>query len=428
VNKITFVDMRNTLFWFVLWLIFGSQNLYGQCDFITPPAVKKINDASRELTFSDVTINGKETTYLAVRKGETVKISTRVSSKKNGDYCPGCIVQIYWGINGYTSVCAKSFYGYQFSSKKSTHQFEAPMEEGIYYITMGSTLDYSCKNNIERPRCSPDDAFAVLKVGNPDPEKKMMLTTVKRGNGEFLKTTLLKPGCFGDLDKITWFLGDEKLAYDNQKEIPLTQFGNYQAVWSNCLESVAKSYNYGSKEEEVKVFTVNPNITSPNGTNDKEVGSFSLKRVATSQYSKDNKEVNNYTLRTVSTAPKDADIAGLIASSDKFVLKNMIFELSKSAISPEAKKDLDQLAQIMRDKPSMKILLEGHTDKRGNAKKNQELSEERVAVTKDYLVKQGVVASNIQTKGWGDQKPLIVTQDVAEGKINRRVEVRILSR
>jgi OOP family OmpA-OmpF porin len=106
----------------------------------------------------------------------------------------------------------------------------------------------------------------------------------------------------------------------------------------------------------------------------------------------------------------------------------MIFELSKSAISPEAKKDLDQLAQIMRDTPSMKILLEGHTDKRGNAKKNQELSEERVAVTKDYLVKQGVVASNIQTKGWGDQKPLIVTKDIAEGKINRRVEVRILSR
>ncbi len=82
----------------------------------------------------------------------------------------------------------------------------------------------------------------------------------------------------------------------------------------------------------------------------------------------------------------------------------------------------------MREKPSMKILLEGHTDFRGSARKNKVLSEERVESAKAYLVKQGVRKRNIETKGWGHEKPLVITKDVEEGKINRRVEISILSR
>jgi outer membrane protein OmpA-like peptidoglycan-associated protein len=117
----------------------------------------------------------------------------------------------------------------------------------------------------------------------------------------------------------------------------------------------------------------------------------------------------------------------LIENNDTFVLKNLIFDLNKSAIRPQAETELDKLAKIMTDKPSMKILLEGHTAI-GNARKNRVLSEKRVKSTKEYLVKQGVVRSNITTKGWGQQKPLVSTRDVEKGKINRRVEIQILSR
>ena len=81
----------------------------------------------------------------------------------------------------------------------------------------------------------------------------------------------------------------------------------------------------------------------------------------------------------------------------------------------------------MKEKPSMKILLEGHTAI-GNARKNKVLSEKRVKSTKEYLVMQGVMKSNIETKGWGQQKPLINTRYIEKGKINRRVEIQILSR
>lgn len=412
--------MRLTLFCSILFLVFGCQDLYGQCDFITPPAVKHAYNASREITFSNVTINGKATTYLAVEKGARVKITASIESKRSGDYCPDCIVQVYWGIRGHTSVCAKSYYGYRFDKKTSSHQFKAPLKDGIYYITMGSTLDYSCKNNVFRPRCSPEHAFAVLKVGNPDPEKKVTLSKVEKGSSEFLKTTLLKSGCFGELDKIEWFLDGEKLAYDNQEEIPLTQLGTYKVLWFNCLESVADSIINTSKKKKTITYTLVPDSKPAVVINRVEIKKTEvLKLESTGQA-----EVESIVLAEVD----DPSLDELIENNDQFVLTHLIFDLGKSDIKLEAEEELDNLAAIMKDKPGMRILLEGHTDQRGSAKKNLVLSEQRVKSAKAYLVSQGVARSSIETKGWGHQRPLIFTKDIEEGKINRRVEIRILSR
>lgn len=410
--------MKSRLFLLLLSFLLGYHHLYSQCDFVTPPAIKRVEASARTVTFSNVTMNGEETTYLEVEKGATVKITTWLESKKNRDYCPDCIVQIYWGIRGHTSVCAKSFHGYQFNMKKSTHKFEAPLEDGFYYITMGSTLDYSCKNNVYRPRCSPENAFAVLKVGNPNPDQKISLDRVTKGANQFLKTSLIKSGCFGELDKVEWFLEGEKLAFENQKEIPLTEFGNYKVVWSNCLASTSASFSHTSSSKEVvpltldqgsepseSSFTLNPDTTSPT---DKKIVQLTV--VKEPEQSESN------------------DLIDRIENNDKFVLEHLIFDLGKANLKPEAKRELDKLAQIMRSKPSMRILLEGHTDRRGSARKNQVLSEKRVESAKEYLVEQGISTNSIETKGWGHEKPLIVTVDVEKGKVNRRVEVEILAR
>lgn len=409
-----------------------------QCNFETPPSVKKIDYANREFTFSKVTINGKETTYLAVNKGQKVKITTNVESRKNGDYCPDCIVQVYWGIRGHASEGAKSFHGYQFNRKKSTLSFDAPLKDGIYYITMGAVLDYSIKNNINRPNCSANDAFAVLKVGSPDPEKKIEMSKVKKGNNEFLKANLLKEGCFVNLDKIEWFLEGVKLAYDNQQEIPLKKEGNYEVVWSNCLGSASQTYNHSQGNQKALL-----NLSdTPSGSQDSQDSNApdnagEKKRIMLSvqqkpeapQKEKESVVINVNANPTEGSSPPDSnDIVNLIENSDRFIMKNLIFDLGKFDIKPEAKYDLNKLAQIMKDKPSMRILLEGHTDVRGGARKNRELSENRVESTKEYLVQQGVSKNNIDTIGWGHQKPLVITKDIEEGKINRRVEIQILSR
>ncbi len=404
--------MRNILFSLSLVIAVSFPKIHAQDDLYIPPSVKKIDYANRELTFSEVTMNGKETTYLEVEQGETVKMKTRIRSKKNGDYCPGCIVQIYWGINGYTSTCAKSFGGYSFSKKKSKHSFQAPMKDGIYYITMGGTLEYSCKNTIERPRCAPEYAFAVLKVGNPDPEQKITVVKDIRNTGAALKTTVVKPGSFGSLDTVEWFFNGEKLPFDNQEEIPVTEFGTYTVTWSNCLTSVSESIDYITNEADA---IVGSDVTEDFGEED--IGSNpAIAEDSVTAITKEEPDLSEST-----------DIAVLIENYDTFVLKNLIFDLDRATIKPEAQVVLNQLAQIMKNQPTMIILLEGHTAI-GNARQNRGLSERRVASTKKYLVGQGVSKRNIQTKGWGQEKPLVVTRDIEKGRINRRVEIQILAR
>ena len=322
-----------------LSLIFGFQNIYGQDEIIIPPSIKKMDYANREFTFSEVTMNGQRTTYLEVEKGATVKMKTSVSSKKNGNYCPACIVQVYWGIHDYTPVCAKSFYGYNFKKKKSKHTFRAPMKDGIYYITMGGSLEYSCKNSNDRPRCSSDYAFAVLKVGNPNMEQKITLQKTKKNGIVQLRTTVEKPGGFGDLNTLEWFFNGEKIADETKSEMALTKFGSYKAVWSNCLTSIADSVNHTSNEIAIIEKPALPEDALPE-----------------------------------ETIPEESDdIAVMIEQSDKFVLQHLIFDLNRWSITSEAVAELNKLAQIMKNKPTLKILLEGHTAI-GNAKKNKVLS------------------------------------------------------
>lgn len=388
-------------------------------------------------------MNGRNTTYLAVQKGESVEISTFVESGKKGDYCPDCIVQVYWGIQGYVSKCAKSFHGYQFKKEKTTQKFRAPDQDGIYYLTMGNTLDYSCKNNVNRPRCEAEHAFAVLKVGNPDPQQKITLTTSKKGTSNVLKTTLVKPGCFGNLDKTEWFLDGNKLAFDNLREIPLTKYGMYEVKWFNCNTSISRVYNYNSEDNENnnsggKISPVGVVKNSVTGSSASTSGSAkgTIKLTGNDvKVSNDSKEDQNPAIGVIlkgnelkADESEEADIETLIANNDKFILEHLVFDLGQSYLTMEAKQELDKLGAYMKTHPTMKILLEGHTDRIGNARKNRILSEERVESAKSYLVAQGIVSRNISTKGWGHEKPLIISDNVEEGKINRRVEITILSR
>jgi len=412
--------MKKSLLISLLILFSSSQSLWAQCNFTSPPKVKKMKYADRNFTFSETTINGKATTYLEVKKGEKIKITTYVQSDKAENYCPDCIVQVYWGIHGYVSTCVKSYHGYTFSKKKSKLKFYAPKEDGIYYITMGNSLQYSCKNNENRPRCEKEYAFAVLKVGNPDPEQKVSLRVDKKGSSNYLQSSLLKQGCYGDLNKIEWFKDGAKLNYDNKESIPVSQHGTYKVTWSNCNTSVSESIVYdGKTSTAISLSTGSSNSPDAENTSNNSSSTPIKLQVSVST----NTNTNN-----TSGDTEEDELESLIKNNDKFVLKNLIFNLGKSDILPAAATELDKLVAVMKKNPNMRILLEGHTDKRGSSKKNLTLSEQRVESAKSYLVSQGIKDKRIETKGWGDQKPLIVTNNVEEGKINRRVEIEILER
>ena len=108
-------------------------------------------------------------------------------------------------------------------------------------------------------------------------------------------------------------------------------------------------------------------------------------------------------------------------------LTTLKFSRSESNILEESYLELDNLAQMLKDAPTLQIQLEGHTDYIGNSTVNLNLSQRRVDAVKKYLTDKGVESERIKTKAFGGSQPLVRSTSSEVRAKNRRVEVRILS-
>ncbi|MHA8061064.1 OmpA family protein [Aquirufa beregesia] len=86
-----------------------------------------------------------------------------------------------------------------------------------------------------------------------------------------------------------------------------------------------------------------------------------------------------------------------------------------------------KLAHYLQENPIQKIEIRGHTDEIGQAKSNQVLSEKRANSIKLYLINQGIAATRIQTKGLSFLKPKVAPVQAEARKLNRRIEIVLLS-
>lgn len=99
------------------------------------------------------------------------------------------------------------------------------------------------------------------------------------------------------------------------------------------------------------------------------------------------------------------------------------FETGKSDIKSESQKTVDQLVEMLRANPSLKVSIEGHTDNVGSPATNKSLSEARAKAVMKAVVAAGIDAARLSAKGWGQEKP-VADNKTDEGKAkNRRVEV-----
>jgi len=99
------------------------------------------------------------------------------------------------------------------------------------------------------------------------------------------------------------------------------------------------------------------------------------------------------------------------------------FDFNKATLKPEGKKILDGAVKTMKDNPTMKVTIEGHTDSVGSDSYNQKLSERRAESAKDYLVSGGISAGRISTVGYGETKPVASNATEAGRAENRRVDL-----
>lgn len=117
-----------------------------------------------------------------------------------------------------------------------------------------------------------------------------------------------------------------------------------------------------------------------------------------------------------------------IEEGQSIVLENIFFEFNKTNLLPESYPELNKVAAFIKSNNIKLIEIGGHTDSEGTDVYNQKLSEGRAKSVIDYLQTQGISASCLQSKGYGESKP-IDTNLTEEGRaVNRRVEFTLLKK
>ena len=125
-------------------------------------------------------------------------------------------------------------------------------------------------------------------------------------------------------------------------------------------------------------------------------------------------------LRTAVGAP---DTRSKLITEGKFSTTGILFDVNSDKIKPESYGVLKEIGTVLKETPTVKVRIIGHTDADGDDAKNLELSKRRAASVKAALQSEfGVEATRLETDGKGETQPL-GPNTTPEGKAsNRRVE------
>ena len=115
-------------------------------------------------------------------------------------------------------------------------------------------------------------------------------------------------------------------------------------------------------------------------------------------------------------------------TSKPFVLNKIVFDAGKSEITANAFSQLDSMVAVLKDNAKMKIEVNGYTDNTGNAVLNKTLSEKRAKAVYDYFVSKGIDAARMSYAGYGPLNPIAENTTAAGQKLNRRIEIKIISK
>ena len=117
------------------------------------------------------------------------------------------------------------------------------------------------------------------------------------------------------------------------------------------------------------------------------------------------------------------DTRNKLITEGKLVTYGIYFDVNKDVVKPESFGTLKEIAGILNEVPDVKVKIFGHTDSDGDDAKNMDLSKRRAASVKNELVKSfGVKATQLETDGLGESKPVAPNDTPVNKALNRRVE------
>lgn len=105
--------------------------------------------------------------------------------------------------------------------------------------------------------------------------------------------------------------------------------------------------------------------------------------------------------------------------------KTILFDSGKATIKSQSEAVLGDIIGILKEYPTSKFTVEGHTDSVGSDKLNQRLSDSRANSVKEYLITNGIDAFRLSALGYGESKPIDSNKTRAGRANNRRVEINL---
>lgn len=103
----------------------------------------------------------------------------------------------------------------------------------------------------------------------------------------------------------------------------------------------------------------------------------------------------------------------------------ILFPFDSASLKPDARDNLRELAQSLRENDRTDVLIVGHTDATGRDDYNEGLSRRRASAAASFLDGQGVTRDRLRTEGRGEGEPVASNDDESGRQLNRRVEVAI---
>ncbi len=103
--------------------------------------------------------------------------------------------------------------------------------------------------------------------------------------------------------------------------------------------------------------------------------------------------------------------------------KTILFDTGKTTLKEASLSVLDNAAAILNQYPLANFYIDGHTDSVGRDTLNQTLSEGRAASVVNYLITQGVASKRLESRGYGESRPIASNKTREGRRTNRRVEI-----
>lgn len=104
---------------------------------------------------------------------------------------------------------------------------------------------------------------------------------------------------------------------------------------------------------------------------------------------------------------------------------DVTFDKNSATLRPGLHSEIERIANILYQYPQTIIRVEGHTDSRGAADYNYNLSQRRTDSVKNLLVQRSVAAHRVETKAFGESMPVATNDTEAGRQRNRRVEIKV---